>query len=931
MINQDKLAKIIAEYKKDFPNRWPDERYKWEAVKCFQDNWDINASDFVEMFAKATEKTGNLLASSRFYPYAVIYDFAKKEPETLRSMFTNLYNETRPLEDRIEEFQKTSDSLREKFSSVDHLIGNHYQNDNVISTYLWLRYPDKYYIYKYSEYKEVIKILSSDTIFKKGKKANISIGFNLYDEICGFLNKDTELRNMLKQVMTDDCYPDDLLKTLTIDVGFYISRKEIESDDWFPRDYSPNLTITDWQNLLDNPNIFYKEDLEIMKRFKDMGDAATCLQLAKKYGEIAQTYNIRSTKLAKRIAKHTKCPIPYGENDNSKWWPILYLGKDADKNDEGTYVWKLRDELSKALDKIDLSSISLYAKSEEDTKMKQMKNIPLNQILYGPPGTGKTYNTVIKAMEIITFEELFRDWFLKIYCLNNDVASKEKVLNDYISSLIKINDEHLVSKSIFQFYELQEYLKAKNEILNSDYIQKDPVKNNKNSYYQHSLRRYEEFLEWLSQDRYDKIKEKFEEYKSLGRIEFITFHQSYSYEEFVEGIKPEVSGDTKEIEYNVKPGIFRTICEKASTPTVLQNKWNIDSDVSIWKVSLGGTYDNPIRKDCFENNRIRIGWDAYGENYEDKATEGKRSLDAFYQKMKKGDIVLSCYTNRIIDGIGIIEGDPVFDSSLSEYKRTRKVNWIVKNIKEDIFNINDGTTMTLSAVYKLKIPLNKIVEILHKYNAQAPVTQENDKKFVLIIDEINRGNISKIFGELITLIEEDKRSNLSVRLPYSAQLFTVPKNLYIIGTMNTADRSIAAIDIALRRRFTFIPKMPNVNLVPNKFNMKEAFENLNKKIRILLDEDHQIGHSYFMNIETILDLKETWANKIIPLLNEYFYGDWTKLKLLIPGFVSENPIKDKELEDEIGENCYYSFKNPNNDEDFINDDDFIKATMGLKI
>ena len=524
--------------------------------------------------------------------------------------------------------------------------------------------------------------------------------------------------------------------------------------------------------------------------------------------------------------------------------------------------WELAEEWSKApLAPKTLTDITKYPdwyrrleditlgvsmiKSKKDLQMRQMRNIPLNQILYGPPGTGKTYNTVIECIHI----------------LNNDLY---------------------------------------NEYLNSS---------DKSRFYKDNLL-----------PEYNRLREQ-------GVIEFITFHQSYSYEEFVEGIKPEVSGDTKEVEYNVKPGIFRTICEKASTPTVLQNKWNIDSDVSIWKVSLGGTYDNPIRKDCFENNRIRIGWDDYGENYEDKATEGKRTLDAFYQKMKNGDIVLSCYTNRIIDGIGIVEGNPVFDTSLSEYKRTRKVNWILKNIREDIFSINDDTTMTLPAVYKLKIPLNKIIEILHKYNAQAPETKENDQKFVLVIDEINRGNISKIFGELITLIEEDKRSNLSVRLPYSAQLFTVPKNLYIIGTMNTADRSIAAIDIALRRRFTFIPKMPSVNLVPDKFNMKEAFENLNKKIRILLDEDHQIGHSYFMNIETILDLKETWANKIIPLLNEYFYGDWAKLKLLIPGFISENPIEDKELEDEIGENCYYSFNNPFS----LSDDYFIKATMGLKI
>ncbi len=163
------------------------------------------------------------------------------------------------------------------------------------------------------------------------------------------------------------------------------------------------------------------------------------------------------------------------------------------------------------------------------------------------------------------------------------------------------------------------------------------------------------------------------------------------------------------------------------------------------------------------------------------------------------------------------------------------------------------------------------------------------KKYVLINYEINRGNISKIFGELITLIEEDKRENMTVTLPYSHGPFTVPKNLYIIGTMNTSDRSIASIDIALRRRFIFKEMMPDVNLIPEKevfdIKLKEIFTTLNERISILLDRDHQIGHSYFMklkdsnNIET--DFQRVWFDCIMPLLNEYFYGDWEKLRALL--------------------------------------------------
>jgi mcrB domain protein len=179
-----------------------------------------------------------------------------------------------------------------------------------------------------------------------------------------------------------------------------------------------------------------------------------------------------------------------------------------------------------------------------------------------------------------------------------------------------------------------------------------------------------------------------------------------------------------------------------------------------------------------------------------------------------------------------------------------------------------------------------------------------DKNYVLIIDEINRGNISKIFGELITLLEPSKRlgetEELKIRLPYSGEEFGVPKNLYILGTMNTADRSIALLDIALRRRFNFIEMPPKYNLLKTinckegEINLQDLLEAINARIEFLLDKDHLIGHSYFINIKSFEDLKAIFKNSIIPLLQEYFYDDFEKIKFILNGEKTNFIIDKKE-------------------------------------
>ena len=391
---------------------------------------------------------------------------------------------------------------------------------------------------------------------------------------------------------------------------------------------------------------------------------------------------------------------------------------------------------------------------------------------------------------------------------------------------------------------------------------------------------------------------KFNELKDSHRVEYVTFHQSMDYEEFVEGIRPKSDNDGN-ISYEVVPGLFKQICDAAKQPIVEDNNFQINSGAAVWKVSLAGTGDNPVRSDCMKNGHIRIGWDKYGEdlsNVPGSQYEGRVVLNTFYDKMQIGDIVFSCYSSRTIDAIGVVTSDPEWHDEYKDYKRVRKVEWLVKGINEDIYDINNQTAMVLATVYRLNyITLENVLDLLNKYGVNEPAeARKNTRPYVLVIDEINRGNVSKIFGELITLIEPDKRlgreSETEVELPYSKTRFSVPDNLYIIGTMNTADRSLDTLDYAMRRRFAFVKYKPIV-LEVEGFN-SELFAKVSKLFIENFDEycdnpdailrpssclsddiqptDVWIGHSYFLMDDNGVDrTKLRIQYEIVPILEEY--------------------------------------------------------------
>ena len=375
----------------------------------------------------------------------------------------------------------------------------------------------------------------------------------------------------------------------------------------------------------------------------------------------------------------------------------------------------------------------------------------------------------------------------------------------------------------------------------------------------------------------EEIVSRYNQLKTEKRIAFTTFHQSLDYEDWIEGLRPVVN-ENSQVTYEIESGIFKKLCEEAERPVVKDKQVGIADNAVVWKVSLAGTGDNPVRSDCMKNSYIRIGWDGYGPVISDETDwsvyngEGKQILDAYINKMKVGDIVMSCYSSQTIDAIGVVVGDYEFEDKFPNYKRVRRVNWLVKNINENIVEMNDGKTMTLGTVYRLNsITLDNVKSILEKYNTSSKM-EENDKAYVMVIDELNRGNVSKVFGELITLLEADKRKGRinaeSVVLPYSKKGFHIPNNVYLIATMNTADRSLGSLDYAIRRRFAFIAEKP-FGLEVEGFD-EDLFEKVSRLFVKNFDEYKESGWDQTMKLEPADTLSDEYKPEDVWIGHSYF-------------------------------------------------------------
>lgn len=935
MFDKSRLKDALIQYKKDFvPKHWREEKFKWEAIKHFQDNWDVNANDFAEMLNLALSKTDKLLTGPKYFPAGMITGFASKAPEEVRAMYIDLFDESEDLYARINRFKTKSSILLEKYGNG---AAQHYQYENAISVYLWLRYPEKYYVYKFNEVKAVSDELKSDYRFKKGAYAdNIRNFYQFYNEICEELKEDTELVNLFKSQLTPECYPDPELKTLTFDVGFYISREYSKKDNgvsadnmWFPsaEEYTPGITVQEWLALLNDRDVFTQNSLEIMKRIKDYGGAATCTQLAVKYGESKNFYNAGSIGLAKRVVEKTGCPVMPKDSDNSRWWPILYVGRYATKDEEGGYVWKLREELSEALDAADLSDVPLYVEtvpsiwkisegsiSEEnrkvfeerkvavvhsETKAKATSKIPQGQSFVDQIRNGDyfylCYGNSVRLLgrfttdEAVPNPEMADGWYERPY----KVIAESKDLSAYDgahkwwspndnSTCIKVEngDKPLFEQEILRPYfgmSLHE-LYGEEEEHHYWWLNANP------KIWSFSDVQVGEVQDYTLYNENGNKRRVFRNFLDAKAGDLVIGYEANPVKQIVALVKISAGNDGQKIYFEKTESLANPIDYQTlkDCPELEKMEFFQNPNGSFFKLTKG-EYEfimDMIRDENPLNTEVTI-----------PVYTKEDFLSEVYMTEEKYDRLAGVLLNKMniilqgAPGVGKTFAAKRLAYSLMGEKDDRRIEFVQFHQNYSYEDFMMGYKPSGSS-FELKYG------VFYRFCKKAE--NQPDKKFFFIIDEINRGNLSKIFGELLMLIEKDYRGTKAT-LAYNGMPFTVPDNLYIIGMMNTADRSLAMIDYALRRRFSFFEI--DLGFESKGFSAyqqtleNETFDELIKKIIGLNDEISRdkslgkgfcIGHSYFCG-RTRETCTDEWMQSVVDydillMLQEYWFDDENKVQ-----------------------------------------------------
>lgn len=797
MIDHAKLEPVLRGYQTYFPKYWPHgEDFKWEAAQQFHDHWDINAADFGEMFKEATAKVFSLLDTGYAYPRAMILNFASADCEATRAMFRSLFDESIGLSQRITAFQAAAEALRIKYN--DGSWNNHYQNTSAISVYLWLRYPDQYYIYRYSVTRDISTALNFNAPPKRdGSVESLLNSYRLYDELRAALSQNEAITRMIRSTIeaapAGRYWSDTHWNIAAIDLGFYLSRFYLAEQKaaqmqtgWFPAksEYDPGITTAQWSALLQDASVFTPEALRVMKCMLDYGGQATCKQLAIKYGETSNFYISNSCHLAKRVAEKTGCRIMPRDNESMRWWPILYVGKNTSTKADGTYIWRLRDELLQALKKADLSKVSTAAAAGE--------------------ATSRHYWWLTANPKIWSYSSL-RVGEEQTYTLYNDNGNKRRIFQNFLDAKagdLVIGYEANPVKRVVALAKITQESNGK-EI----YFEKTESLTSPIEYAALKAAPELEKMEFFVQPNGSLFK------LSEGEYNFIL---DLIRDENPVPVRQAVSDSYTKADF--LHDVFLSEPRYTMLVSLLRRKKNV---ILQGAPGVGKTYAAK-----------RLAYSMMGQ-----ADPSRVEFVQFHQNYSYEDFMLGYRP----DGSG--------------------------------FKLTEG--------------------VFYRFCQKA--SNDPEREYFFLIDEINRGNLSKIFGELMMLIESDHRGE-KITLAYNGMPFYVPENLYIIGMMNTADRSLALIDYALRRRFSFFEIEPaftsdgflhyQAALDNETFNaLVDQIKNLNLEIKNdpVLGPGFRIGHSYFC-LDDPATCTTDWMCSVVefdilPTLAEYWLDAPDKLQV----------------------------------------------------
>lgn len=811
-IYQEKLQSLINAYKADFAQHIEDEIYKWKAIAHFQKHWNINAGDFTNMLKLALDfKDDNLLAGAMYFPKRMIWRFAEFDEALVKSMFVNLYDEERDLSDRINAFSDSADEILKRWNPEK----NHYQDYRAISTYLWLMFPDKYYIYKADCVVTLTKYLNLD--FRRSYKLkgqNVVNVYSIYDQIAEQLQQDDELRSMLNANMNEDCYRDTFARTLAIDFGYYLKAYYKQGEDSTALDahkvwlYAPGENARMWDDCVANNMIYLGwDDLGDLSQFAsrdELKDVMQSVYVSEKNftNDTLSTYDfVYSLKVGDIV--FAKKGI----------WSIIGRGVvtseymyDASRKEyrnmrgvrwENIGEWKVDSRLvMKTLTDITkypelIVKLNTLVNGKEQSKVDMKKTTPSGfWWLNANPKFWSLSEWTVGAEQYYT---LLNENGRKRRIYQNFVNAKEgDAVICYESNPTK---QILCLATVSKASDGERIYFKKVETLTSgiDYAtfkdvpelqQMECLVNPNGSFFK------------LTADEYDVLMDIIREANSIAPIKEVEF---YTKTDFLEKVY-------------ISESDYDNLCG------ILEHKRNI---ILQGAPGVGKTY-----------SARRLAYSLMGERDDERI-----GFVQFHQNYSYEDFVMG-------------------------YKP----------------NSDGGFDLQRGVFYKFCIK----------------AANDPDRKYFFIIDEINRGNLSKIFGELLMLIEKDYRfdykegKGTKITLAYSEERFAVPKNLYIIGMMNTADRSLAMIDYALRRRFSFYPMKPGFGSEGfKKYQAElanEKFDALIAKVKELneaivedgsLGSGFEIGHSYFCNK---MEATDEWLHavvnyEIIPMLEEYWFDN----------------------------------------------------------